>query len=168
MQLLKEDVLLSNYPVITEGLPEQQATPDKNTQVFLVNSLHTWPVVCCTEGPFYLGDGLESFICPIASPSVPGLLVPHGSSSEAAVASQTLSKVLSFTVNPMINGISVSFNFRSTTDIEVGGGPLKPVWTNTPTGCFPLWVTHLGLELEGYIRGSRWTAPAWLLFSSLS
>ncbi|XP_017908577.1 PREDICTED: coiled-coil domain-containing protein 162 isoform X4 [Capra hircus] len=32
MQLLKEDVLLSNYPVITEGLPEQQATPDKNTQ----------------------------------------------------------------------------------------------------------------------------------------
>lgn len=49
------------------------------------------------------------------------VLVPHGSSSEAAVASQTLSKVLSFTVNPMINGISVSFNFRSTTDIEVGG-----------------------------------------------
>ncbi|KAI4567302.1 hypothetical protein MJG53_008880 [Ovis ammon polii x Ovis aries] len=33
MQLLMEDVLLSNYPVITEGLPEQQATPDKNTQV---------------------------------------------------------------------------------------------------------------------------------------
>uniref|UniRef100_A0AC11EJI6 Uncharacterized protein n=1 Tax=Ovis aries TaxID=9940 RepID=A0AC11EJI6_SHEEP len=32
MQLLMEDVLLSNYPVITEGLPEQQATPDKNTQ----------------------------------------------------------------------------------------------------------------------------------------
>lgn len=41
MQLLMESVLLSNYPVITEGLPEQQATPDKNTQVFLVNSLHT-------------------------------------------------------------------------------------------------------------------------------
>lgn len=96
------------------------------------------------------------------------VLVPHGSSSEAAVASQTLSKVLSFTVNPMINGISVSFNFRSTTDIEVGGGPLKPVWTNTPTGCFSLRVTHLGLELEWYDRGSRWTAPAWLLFSSLS
>ena len=91
------------------------------------------------------------------------VLMPHGSSSEAAVASKTLSKVLSFTVNPMINGISI---------LEVQqtlrrGGPLKPVWTNTPTGCFSLWVTHLGLELEGYDRGSRWTAPAWLLSSSL-
>jgi len=46
--------------------------------------------------------------------------MPHGSSSEAAVASQTLSKVLSFTGNPMINGISISFNFRSTTDIKEG------------------------------------------------
>lgn len=53
--------------------------------------------------------------------------MPHGSSNEAAVASQTLSKVLSFTVNPMINGISISFNFKSTTDIVAGGGPLKPV-----------------------------------------
>ncbi|XP_070651600.1 uncharacterized protein [Bos indicus] len=32
MQLLMEDVLLSNYHRIMEGLPEQQATPDKNTQ----------------------------------------------------------------------------------------------------------------------------------------
>ncbi|XP_068841042.1 coiled-coil domain-containing protein 162-like [Capricornis sumatraensis] len=32
MQLLMEDVLLSNYPMITDGLPEQQASPDKNTQ----------------------------------------------------------------------------------------------------------------------------------------
>ncbi|XP_010854933.1 PREDICTED: coiled-coil domain-containing protein 162-like [Bison bison bison] len=32
MQLLMEDVLLSNYHTIMEGLPEQQATPDKNTQ----------------------------------------------------------------------------------------------------------------------------------------
>ncbi|XP_055391214.1 coiled-coil domain-containing protein 162-like [Bubalus kerabau] len=32
MQLIMEDVLLSNYHTIMEGLPEQQATPDKNTQ----------------------------------------------------------------------------------------------------------------------------------------
>ncbi|KAF4025159.1 hypothetical protein G4228_017111 [Cervus hanglu yarkandensis] len=32
MRLLMEDVLLSNYHMIMEGLPGQQATPDKNTQ----------------------------------------------------------------------------------------------------------------------------------------
>uniref|UniRef100_A0A673U0P3 Coiled-coil domain containing 162 n=1 Tax=Suricata suricatta TaxID=37032 RepID=A0A673U0P3_SURSU len=45
MQLLLEDVLLSNYHMTMEDPPRRQATLDKNTQVLLVNSLHNWPVL---------------------------------------------------------------------------------------------------------------------------
>lgn len=62
----------------------------------------------------------------------------------------------------MISVISISFHFKYRT--KVVGGPLKPNGINTPTGCFSLWVIHLGLELEGpegYDSCLRWTSPAW-------
>lgn len=68
MQLLMEDVLLSSYHMIAEGPPGRQGTLDKNTQVFLVNSLRSWPMLCCPKGPSWSADGLESHICPTASP----------------------------------------------------------------------------------------------------
>lgn len=68
MQLLMEDVLSSCHMTM-EGPLGWQAIPDKNTQVFLVNSLHNHHVLCCTEEPSYLGNGLENHIVPIASSS---------------------------------------------------------------------------------------------------
>lgn len=52
--------------MVMEDPPGGQATLDKNIQVFLVTSLHTYPMLHCTKGAFCLGDGLESQICPPA------------------------------------------------------------------------------------------------------
>lgn len=51
MQLLMEDVLLSTSHGTVERPPGQQATLDKNPQVFLVNSLHNWPMPYGPGGP---------------------------------------------------------------------------------------------------------------------
>lgn len=148
-----EDVLLRSCHVIVEGPRGWQGTLDGNAQVFLVNSLHSWPMLCCPKGPSWFGAGLESHICPMTSPG--GCQDCANAAQEEQWSSTGLWKPLQGIVclSSKSHGQWDIHFFSLKTRTKASRGPRKPILY-----CWLLFL--VGHSFRTGVGRTQWTSPA--------